>query len=67
MRAFTMLCSAFAGVVCVAIFTLGASLSLRLMRVVVLAAAHRAIMVLPERKEEAGLDCSSGLSTSLNK
>ena len=65
MRALTMLCSAFVGVVCVASLTLGASLSVRLMQVVVLAAAHGAIMVLPEREEEDELDCSSGLSTSL--
>ena len=61
MRAFTMLCSAFAGVVCVASLTLGASLSVRLMQVVVLAAAHGSIMVSPKREEEAELDCSSGL------
>ena len=61
-----MLCPAFAGVVCVASLTLSASLSLRLMQVVVLAAAHGANMVSPEREEEAELDFSSGLSTSLD-
>ena len=65
-RAFTMLCSAFAGVVYVASVTLGASLSVRLMQVVVLAAAHGAITVSPEREEEAELDCSSRLLTSLD-
>ena len=61
-----MLCSAFAGVVCVATLILGASLSVCLMQVLVLAAVHRAIMVSPKREEEAELDCSSRLSTSLD-
>ena len=64
MRAFTVLCPPFDGVFCIASLTLGDFLSVCLMQVVVLAAAHRAIMVLPEREEEAELDCSSRFSTS---